>query len=100
MAKIIVFFSRKNENYVNGIIKNLEIGNTEVAATIIQKLTGADLFQLEPVQPYSKNYNECIAQAQADQRRNARPELKCYPETIAPYEVIYLGYAGGIIGLN
>lgn len=92
MASIIIYFSRKDENYVNGMIKNLAIGNTEIVAGMIQKLTGSDIFKVEPIQPYSKNYNECIAQAQADQNRNARPELKNYPENLGQYETIYLGY--------
>lgn len=90
MSKLIAFFSRKDENYVNGEIKNLEIGNTEVAAGMIQEITGADVFKIEPQQAYSKDYNECIAEAQADQRRNARPELKGYPDSLEKYETIYL----------
>ena len=50
VASIIVYFSRENENYVNGLIKNLTVGNTEVAAKMIQKLTGGDIFQIEPIQ--------------------------------------------------
>ena len=92
MAELIAFFSRKDENYVNGIIKELKVGNTEIAAKIIQQSTGADLFQIEPVKEYSKTYNDCIAEAQADQRQNARPELKDYPESIDEYDTIYLGY--------
>ena len=92
MAELIAFFSRGDENYVNGEIKTLAIGNTEAAAAIIQKLTGADLFKIDPKQAYAKDYNECIAQAQADQKRNARPELKTYPDSIDGYEVIYLGF--------
>ena len=88
--KIVVFYSRADENYVNGMLKNLEVGNTEVAAGIIQKFTEADMFKMEQLQPYSPNYNECIAQAQADQKRNARPELKNYPESIEEYDIIYL----------
>ena len=53
MAELIAYFSRKHQNYVNGMLKNLEVGNTEIAAGIIQRLTGADLFKLEPVQEYS-----------------------------------------------
>lgn len=73
MAELIVYFSRGNQNYVNGMIRDLDIGNTEVVASIIQKLTGADVFKIEPIKEYSKDYNECIDQAQADQRRDARP---------------------------
>lgn len=90
--KLIAFYSRADENYVNGMIKKLEIGNTEVAAGIIHELTGADMFKIEQLNPYSKIYNECIVEAQEDQRRNARPELKSYPESIEGYDVIYLGY--------
>lgn len=68
------------------------MGNTEQAAKILKKITGADLFKIEPVQPYSKDYNICISQAQEDQQRNARPELTHYPESIDQYDVIYLGY--------
>lgn len=92
MASIIVYFSRRGENYVSGELKELAVGNTEVAAGMIRELTGADTFQIEPVQPYPKSYNECIAQAQADQRRDARPELKRYPESLDGYDTIYLGY--------
>lgn len=93
MAKnLIAFYSRADENYVSGMLKNLTIGNTEVAAGILQQLTGADLFNIEQVQPYAKGYNQCIAQAQEDQKRDARPELKAYPESIDAYDTIYLGF--------
>lgn len=90
--KLIAFYSRADENYVNGEIKTLPVGNTEVAAGMIRELTGADLFKIEQRQPYAKDYNECIAQAQDDQRQNARPELKNYPASLEEYDVIYLGY--------
>lgn len=89
---LIVFYSRADENYVSGMLKQLDIGNTEVAAGIIRELTDGELFKLEQVQAYSKDYNECIAEAQADQKRNARPELKRYPDTIEGYDTIYLGF--------
>ncbi len=93
MAELIAFFSRRDENYVNGMLKKkLDIGNTEAAARIIQELTGGELFQIEQMQAYSKDYNECIAQARADQKRDARPELKTWPVSLGPYDVVYLGY--------
>ena len=90
--KLIAFYSRADENYVNGILKQLYTGNTEVAAGIIAELTGADVFKIQQLEPYSKDYNECIAQAQNDQKQDARPQLKDYPEAIDDYDVIYLGY--------
>lgn len=90
--RLIAFYSRADENYVNGTIQTLKTGNTKIVADMMKELTGADVFQIEQAQPYAKDYNECIAQAQADQRRDARPELKEYPETLDGYDVIYLGY--------
>ncbi len=90
MAELIAYFSRADENYFNGTLKYIEKGNTEIAAETLQKLSGADIFRIQPVQPYAKDYNECIAQAQADLRRNARPELKEYPESLDGYDTIYL----------
>lgn len=92
MKTLIAFYSRADENYVAGRLEMLEVGNTENAAGIIQKFTGGDLFKIEQTQPYSKGYNDCIAEAKDDQKRNARPELKSYPESIEDYDVIYLGY--------
>lgn len=92
MASIILYFSRSGENYVNGTIKNLSVGNTEVAAKMIQRLTGADIFKIEPVTEYSADYSECIEEAKQDLQRGARPELKEYPGDLSRYDTIYLGY--------
>ena len=92
MAALIAYFSRADQNYFGGRLKNISVGNTEQAARILEKITGADMFKIEPVQPYSKDYNIYLSQAQEDQLRNARPELTHYPESIDQYDVIYLGY--------
>lgn len=92
MAEMIAYFSRAGNNYVSGAIRRLTIGNTEVAAKMIQELTGADLFKIEMTAPYSDDYSECIEQAKQDLKRNARPELVSYPENLEAYDTIYLGY--------
>ena len=53
MPDLIVYFSRRHQNYVNGVIRDLKVGNTEVAAQMIHRLTRAELFQIEPLQEYS-----------------------------------------------
>jgi flavodoxin len=92
MSKLVVFFSRKGNNYVNGLIKNLSKGNTEVAANMIAEITGADLFKLEPVVEYSTDYTKCTNEAAEDKRKNARPDLIKYPDSLDAYDTIYLGY--------
>lgn len=92
MKQLVAYFSRADENYVSGTLKHLEVGNTEVAARMIGSLTDCDLFQIEPVVAYSQDYNTCIEEAKQDQKRDARPELKHWPESIDGYDTIYLGY--------
>lgn len=92
MPKIIVYFSRAGENYVSGALKKLAVGNTQKAAEILREITGADIFRIEPVQPYSDSYNECIEQAKQDNQNNARPALKALPVSLDGYDTIYLGY--------
>ena len=45
MAELIAFFSRRDENYLNGTIRMLDIGNTEVIAGMIWELTHAEVFK-------------------------------------------------------
>lgn len=92
MAELIAYFSRADENYFSGTLRTVPVGNTEIAAKMLQELNGADLFRIDPLIPYAKDYNECIAQAQEDQKRGARPELKAYPDSLDTYDTIYLGY--------
>lgn len=92
MAALIAYYSRAGENYVDGFIKNLSVGNTETAAELIRRATGADIFKIEPSEEYSSNYKRCTEQAQADQRCDARPPLKRWLDGIDAYDTIYLGY--------
>ena len=70
---LIVYYSRKGENYVNGSIRNLSKGNTEVIAEMIADLTGGDLFEVETVKTYPADYYACIDEAKAELRQGARP---------------------------
>ncbi|MFV0519856.1 MAG: flavodoxin [Lachnospirales bacterium] len=89
---LIVYFSRKGNNYINGSIKHLEIGNTEIASKMIKELVGGDLYEIEPCTPYSDDYDTCIREAQKDLNSNARPEFKNNLVNIDEYNIIYLGY--------
>ena len=75
MKQLIAYFSRADENYFGGQMKYVEVGNTEIAAQKLQKLTGADLFRIEMKRPYSPEYKKCVAEAVKDKKENARPEL-------------------------
>ena len=67
---LIVYYSRKGENYWNGSIKNLAKGNTEIIAEMIADITGGDLFQVETVKEYP---------ADCDQLNRYKNLFICYP---------------------
>lgn len=89
---LIAYFSREGNNYVRGNIVNLPVGNTEVAAKMIQKITESDLFRIEAVKHYPEDYRECTEVAKRELRENARPELTDHVDGMETYDVIFLGY--------
>jgi flavodoxin len=89
---LIAYFSRAGNNYVGGEIVNLPVGNTEVLAKMIQEITGADLFCIDPVNSYPQDYNETTEVAQKELNEDARPELSNHVENMDDYRVIFLGY--------
>lgn len=91
MAKnLVIYYSRKGENYVNGSLKYIAKGNTEVVAEYIKDAVGADLFEIETVNPYNDSYMTCIEEAKKELRQNARPELKQELFDIAKYDNIVI----------
>jgi flavodoxin len=89
---LVVYFSRKGNNYMGGNIVDLPIGNTEVIAKKIQELTGSDLFKIETVKSYPEDYTETTNVAKEEKRVNARPELTATVDNMGSYNVIYVGY--------
>lgn len=67
-------------------------GNTKGIANEIQTQTGADLFEIELVNPYSDDYNTVLDEAQRDQNEQARPELSSHVENMDEYDTILIGY--------
>lgn len=89
MAKnLVIYYSRKGNNYVNGSIRSLKKGNTEIVAEFIADAVGADLFEIETVRTYNEDYMVCIEEAKEDMRENARPELKKYLDSVEQYDNI------------
>ncbi|MCD7976625.1 MAG: flavodoxin family protein [Tannerellaceae bacterium] len=89
---LIVYYSRRGNNYLNGNIVDLKVGNTEVVAGKIQTLTGSDIFRIETVKPYPVDYTQTTEVAKSELDSNARPELTEKIENIEQYDIIYLGY--------
>lgn len=92
MAKLVVYFSRADENSFDGSLKYVEVGNTEKVAKRIAALLNCDTFKLEMKEPYPASYEECCNKAMEDLRAKARPELVALPENLDDYNEIYLGF--------
>ncbi len=95
---LVIYFSRADENYFGGDIKYIEKGNTEVLAEFIRDIVGADMFKVEPLNPYSVEYMKCIEEAKERTRDHNAPIKEPVPD-ISSYEVIYVGapvYWGGM----
>ena len=81
---LVIYFSRADENYAVGYIDK---GNTEYIAEFVRDITNADLFKVEPLVPYSKEYNICIQEAK---QRVGNAPIKNSIDDISKYEVIYI----------
>jgi flavodoxin len=87
---LVAYFSRAGENYNVGYLKT---GNTAVLAGYIhERLSGSDIFAIEPAAPYPDKYDECTEVAKKEQCENARPAVKTHIADINVYDVIYFGY--------
>lgn len=90
---LIAYFSRADENYNVGMVKE---GNTAIVAKAIkavlkEKGIEADLFEIAPAKKYPSDYNECIAKAKTELQAKARPKINGEID-VSGYDTIYLGY--------
>lgn len=91
MKSLVIYFSHTGENYINGTIRNITKGNTEIVVEKIKEITGADLFKVEPVTAYPYNYQECCDVAKEELNNNIKRETKSELTSIADYDTIYIG---------
>lgn len=87
---LVIYYSRKGENYFNGSIRSIQKGNTEIVAEFIAQAVQGDLFEVDTVKPYAADYNTCIEEAKQELRANARPTLKKYLSDISAYDTIFV----------
>ena len=81
---LIIYFSRADENYAVG---NISKGNTEYIAEFVQELTGADMFKVEPLIPYSANYRKCTEEAK---QRIGNAPIREKLTGISAYDTVYI----------
>lgn len=72
---LIAYYSRRGENYVGGVVKSLQLGNTECVAEKIAEQTGADSFRIETVKAYPTDYTKMTEVAMQELQGKERPTL-------------------------
>ena len=86
---LVVYFSRTGEQYTVGVIDK---GNTAIVAEMIAEETGADLFEVLPVDDhYPMTYTELTDVAKQEQNDNARPEYEGEVPDLSAYDTIFIG---------
>ena len=86
---LVVYFSRTGEQYDVGVIDE---GNTAIVAKMIAELTGADTFEILPVDDhYPMTYDELTDVAKREQNDNARPEYAGEVPDLSKYSVVFIG---------
>lgn len=89
-SNLVIYYSRKGQNYLNGAIVDLEKGNAEMLAEFISEATGADVFEIRPVEEYPEDYTECTEIAKEELRNNDRPRLEEYLDSLDGYENVFI----------
>ena len=86
---LVVYFSRTGEQYTVGVIDH---GNTAIVAEMIAEETGADLFEVLPVDDhYPMTYAELTDVAKKEQNDKARPAYAGEAPDISQYDTVFIG---------
>jgi flavodoxin len=88
---LLVYFSRAGENYYDGGRRMLEVGNTEVLATMITARVVCDVYRIEAADPYPVAYTPTVERNTDEQRTDARPRIAEALPGLSGYDVILLG---------
>lgn len=98
---LVVYFSREGEipgdvDAISAATKNsnkeMSGSDTKAAAKMVQKATGADLYQIKTKKYYRKAFMGTAAKAWIEEKLDQRPELLGLPKNLDKYDTIYVGY--------
>jgi len=67
-------------------------GNTREVARQIHKIAGGELFEIQAVKPYPRDYDAVVQQARKELDSGDKPTLKTRLEDIKPYALVCIGY--------
>ena len=67
-------------------------GNTRVIAGCIGRSLVAEVFEIQPAQPYPEDYFQTVEQARSERDNGVKPPLKGRVARLDAYDAIYLGF--------
>ena len=74
--------------------------NVQELAGWVQEETGGELFSIRVTEPYSSDWDDCLARANQERGDNARPALEESVEKLDQYDTVFLGYPKMEYGFN
>lgn len=99
---LVVYFSVPEDVSTDGVdaiagasivVKEDEVlGNTQYIANIIGERTGADLFRIEPEEPYPADHDPLVDLAAEEQDNDSRPAIANHIENPDSYDTIFIGF--------
>lgn len=73
------------------VVYHSRTGHTRTIAEMIQRHTGGDLVEIEPVDPYPEDYDELVTQNVREQQAGYHPPLKTRVDEIGTYDLVFVG---------
>lgn len=67
-------------------------GNTKLIAGKVRRDLGADLFEIQPADPYPEDYEATVAQAEREKQAGYEPPLEELVSEVGAYRTVYLGF--------
>ncbi len=67
-------------------------GSVEYMAKVIQKNTGADMFEIQPAVSYGEDFNTVADRVLNEQENDVLPELLNHIENLEQYDTVFVGY--------
>ncbi|MBR0462060.1 MAG: hypothetical protein IJJ00_05055 [Erysipelotrichaceae bacterium] len=92
MKTLVAYFSYIGETELNRQVVEINKGHTEIVAEKIARMTGADLYKIEPVTPYPKKYDDIVAIVRKENEENPKVEIRNLLPSIAEYDTVYIGF--------
>lgn len=89
---LVVFYSRRGENYAPGGTEVLAVGHTELLARRIAERFGTRLFEIETVDPYPESYDETTRVVRRQIEGRERPAIVGPLPDLADVELVVLGH--------